>query len=185
MNKIEEKRTVKQLIQNAYLKMLSTTLYNDISVSELVRTAGVARASFYRNFSNTSDVLNSIIEDFTTNIIEEVVPLLMADQEKAWRELTVNLLNQVKKDKFLKFAPLPDNIEYLTSSIQKKFAYLPHFESLTLSEKYIPVVNMTILFSCMKLWINTGFKESVEELSEFIISMMIKDVDISSYKHIS
>lgn len=54
---------VKRGITDTLFKIMQTKSLSEISVSELVRGAGVARASFYRNYSSKEDVLLTLIRD--------------------------------------------------------------------------------------------------------------------------
>lgn len=58
MNKKEEANAfVKECITTALLQMLETQSLDDISITDLIKKAGVARNSFYRNFDSKKDVL--------------------------------------------------------------------------------------------------------------------------------
>lgn len=51
---------IKQLTE-AFLSLLAKKSLEDISISELVETAGVGRASFYRNYGCKEDILKTYI----------------------------------------------------------------------------------------------------------------------------
>ena len=58
MNKKQETNLfVKECITEALLMLMNNKLLSEISVTEIVERAGVARVSFYRNFSNKEDVI--------------------------------------------------------------------------------------------------------------------------------
>lgn len=54
---------VKQSITNALFALMREKSLSDIQVTELVSRAGVARVSFYRNYSSKEDVLTTMIRD--------------------------------------------------------------------------------------------------------------------------
>lgn len=62
---------VKEKITAALFSLLETKKIDDISVTDLITTAGVARASFYRNFDSILDILqqssNRLSEAFAQN----------------------------------------------------------------------------------------------------------------------
>ena len=47
----------REWMQQALLRLLRTKELSEISVTELTRTAGVARVTFYRNYNDMADVL--------------------------------------------------------------------------------------------------------------------------------
>lgn len=75
---------VRDCITKALFKLIKTKNYNDITISELVKTAGVSRNSFYRNYQSIEDILRQYLIEQTTiwwnnyishlhpNIIEEI-----------------------------------------------------------------------------------------------------------------
>lgn len=54
---------VKLKIGRALVKLMEDKPFSDITVSEIVATAGVARASYYRNFASKEEVLIKVTED--------------------------------------------------------------------------------------------------------------------------
>ena len=74
---------VRDCITKALFKLMKSKNYHDITVSALVKTAGVSRNSFYRNYQSIEDILrqylveqtsqwwNEYIADPTPNIIAE------------------------------------------------------------------------------------------------------------------
>lgn len=70
----EENLRVKRDITNTLFALMQRKSLAEITVSELVRGAGVARASFYRNYASKEDVLVTLVRDvlelFRRNIHE-------------------------------------------------------------------------------------------------------------------
>lgn len=59
----EENIRVKKSIVTALFSLMSQKSLADIHITELVSRAGVARASFYRNYCSKEDVLVTLIQD--------------------------------------------------------------------------------------------------------------------------
>ena len=59
----EANMRVKNNITKALFQLMHEKSFSDISISELIRVAGVARVSFYRNYDYKEDVLVTLIED--------------------------------------------------------------------------------------------------------------------------
>lgn len=59
----------KQCIMEALLQLMRTQEYNDISITDITRRAGVSRMSYYRNYSSKDEILR----DYMYQIIEEYV----------------------------------------------------------------------------------------------------------------
>ena len=71
---IANNRTKRRIIR-ALLRLMAEKPFSDITVSDIVARAGVARASYYRNFTSKEDVIVSagaiIIEDFRQKTVGE------------------------------------------------------------------------------------------------------------------
>lgn len=71
---IANNRTKRRIIR-ALVRLMGEKHFSDITVSDIVARAGVARASYYRNFSSKEDVIASagaiIIDDFRQKTIGE------------------------------------------------------------------------------------------------------------------
>ena len=59
----EENLRVKENIINTLFRFMQKKSLSDITVTELVKGAGIARASFYRNYDSKEDVLVTLIRD--------------------------------------------------------------------------------------------------------------------------
>lgn len=58
---------VRESITHALFKLMQKKPLREITVSELVKTAGVSRNSFYRNFQSLEDILRQYLQDETSN----------------------------------------------------------------------------------------------------------------------
>ena len=67
MNK-KENHSAKSEIEQAFLRLMTQKSYMDITVTDIVQEAKVARVSFYRNFASISEVLDSIADATAENM---------------------------------------------------------------------------------------------------------------------
>lgn len=62
MNKREElNKIVKDSIAQSIFQLMKRKRFSDITITEIVKKAGVARASFYRNFAYKEDAVSYYI----------------------------------------------------------------------------------------------------------------------------
>lgn len=62
-----ENRRVKKNITSALFNLLEEKSISEISISEIITKAGVARASFYRNYATKESVITTLISDALEN----------------------------------------------------------------------------------------------------------------------
>lgn len=76
-NSIAEKS--KESMREAFLRLLAAKKYEDITISEIAKAAGVSRRTFYRNFKSKNEVVLSCCEC----IFEEYLRYLDQDMDYA------------------------------------------------------------------------------------------------------
>ncbi|MGI6230246.1 MAG: TetR/AcrR family transcriptional regulator [Tractidigestivibacter sp.] len=59
-------------IENALMELLQTKNYSSITVTDIVRKAGVARATYYRNYGSIEDIMVSMLAGVRSQILEDV-----------------------------------------------------------------------------------------------------------------
>ncbi|MGI6217708.1 MAG: TetR/AcrR family transcriptional regulator [Coriobacteriales bacterium] len=59
-------------IENAFMELLQTKSYSSITVTDIVRKAGVARATYYRNYDSIEDVADSLLAGMRSQILKDV-----------------------------------------------------------------------------------------------------------------
>ena len=73
--RLEANRLVKLRIARALTKLMEKKNFSDITVTEIVQTAGVARASYYRNFTSKEEVLIKVTDEIWQNYREKAAKL--------------------------------------------------------------------------------------------------------------
>ena len=81
----EANRITRESICTALLELLKTNEFKKISISELVRKAGVSRQSFYRNYNTKEDIVLEIERTIAAHMI--IVIQWIAPQLPVLREI--------------------------------------------------------------------------------------------------
>lgn len=84
--KLENQR-VKRSITQALFRLLEEKSISEITISEIIRMAGVARASFYRNYASKESVLVTLIAD----VLEDFRADMKCDGENFYTYENVHL----------------------------------------------------------------------------------------------
>ncbi len=67
--RLEANRLVREKICNATFRLMKSRPLSEISVTEIIREAGVARVSFYRNFTSKEEVVGMGLAELTNGIV--------------------------------------------------------------------------------------------------------------------
>lgn len=152
----------RESICTALLELLNTKEFKDISISELVRRAGVSRQSFYRNYKSKEDVIFEIENVIIINLSDRMKDPAYIDDPRKWfldsfsliRANTAAITILQKADLFEVFwTKIPYYVESQMNSSNKKLHY--------------SIVGSMGAFILIAIdWFNNGMKESNTEMAD-------------------
>lgn len=162
--------SVKQQIQDAVMALIAEKPYMDITVTDIVSRAGVARASFYRNYNSILDVIDAISYEMSAELIEDLSPILHRSGERQWRDFLFHHFyrielrhRQMKSIRFenisVLFTRTEDRIQQTASPLRED----------TIQDKYLAVGKIGLINSVTKKWVDTGMQETPEEMIDFLM----------------
>lgn len=165
--------SVKREMMDAFMELMAEKSYMDITVTDIVNTAQVARASFYRNFNSISDVIDAIMEELANEFEEDILPAISSNDERRWREFLFEhfyrLKTTHKKMSLISSQNIAVVFSRMDSKIQKLESELP---AATVKDKYTAVGKLGLINSISKKWMDTGMKETPEEIINYIMSFI-------------
>jgi len=152
-----EKSSVKKRMADAFVDMLSQKSYADITVTDIVNTAQVARVSFYRNFNSISDVVDYITDELANEFIDKILPVLNSNDENKWREFLFDFINNALNNRGKIEAINLQNTAVLFSHLNTKMQmYVNVNSNKTISDKYTSYVKACLINNVVKKWIDDG-----------------------------
>lgn len=155
---------VKRSITEALLELMQKKSFCDISITEIIQTAKVARVSFYRNYSSKEDVLTTLIEDVLEQFRDEV------SHESATYYTYQNVLKSFQYfktysryvlDLYL-FGYGSILLEKLNQSHEIMAGTMPNHSI----EKYKLYMYIGALYNTAVIWLNNGTKENTEDIAK-------------------
>ncbi|MBE7069451.1 MAG: TetR/AcrR family transcriptional regulator [Ruminococcaceae bacterium] len=162
----EANKITRESICTALLELLKTKDFKDISVSELVRRAGVSRQSFYRNYKTKEDIVLEIEKTIGTRLIEKMNDPSYINNPKKWfieffsvvRENTVAVTLLQKSDLFITiFERVPSYIE-------------SHLGTTNHEIHYSIVASIAAAHAIAREWFRNGMKENEAEMAELCMN---------------
>ena len=176
------KTTVKNSIKRALLKLLAEKDFTSISVSELTESAGVSRMSFYRNFQTTDDVLDDIANDMFYNFYSFVRPVIELNTERKWREFvfeTVCIFQRASSEfgislKMMEQRPNSNRGLIILRVAEKVTRLESTFVANSTKEMYVIHGKLSLINSIAAKWVSAGMRESPEEITALIMSLITK-----------
>ena len=168
-----EKSSVKKRMADAFVDVLSQKSYADITVTDIVSTAQVARVSFYRNFNSISDVVDYITDELANEFIDKILPVLNSNDENKWREFLFDFINNALNNRGKIEAINLQNTAVLFSHLNTKMQmYVNVNSNKTISDKYTSYVKACLINNVVKKWIDDGMVETPEEIINYLMSFI-------------
>jgi len=176
----------KEILKSTFMTLLEHKDFNDISVTEIVKTANYNRGTFYNNFGTKEILLDEIIKDTLDELKSEI-------RKPYNRTLRVNLLEMKPEDisvfhyfireKRLYTILLSAHIHVdfrhkLAKTIEDLFIKEYNFEiseMLHLKSSWLYVYRAHGVAAVMIRWLENGCMESPLEMSNQILLLMVTD----------
>ncbi len=162
MSNNEANQITREALQTALLYLMNTKKMEDISISELVRKAGVSRQAFYRNYTSKEDIIIEIEANILTSFTESINNPKYENNPRLW---FLDLFRFIKENpdlvKILKNANL-------TNVLFSKTPYqIEDFIDID-SEKqhYYLIGNLSAITAISMEWFSTGMKEDCEYMAD-------------------
>lgn len=154
---------VKRNITKALFELMHEKSFSEISITEIIRRANVARVSFYRNYDSKEDVLLTLIED----VLEQYRST--AD----WNEVNCYTYENVCKS-FEYFKEYGDIVldlyqfgygSILLEKLNRFHEQIAGTMPNKSIEKYQLYMYMGALYNTAITWIQNGTRESMEDIA--------------------
>lgn len=170
----------KRAFKEALLFLLKHKKFVDITVTDLVKTAGVTRASFYNHYSGKDDLLNTLLSEKNQELIH------------AYKEPVLKhkpfILNRLSPSEVRLFHHIFNNTDYYTTILNSDLAPIAEnqmFESFKkINIEALKVNNRMIrsdfiasylsyaIVGLITEWIREGYKYTPEFMSEQLLELM-------------
>ncbi len=157
----------KPLISEALFRLLKTKSINDITVVELVKTAGVSKASFYRNYLD----INQVIAEYLDNVfgdLYEIAPIRPKHIKKSITTILEHIYKHREQINLLSRNGLLSNIDkYLYDSTLKEIQKLQ-----VLDNRYQPYFFAGATSGFISGWIENNFTDSPSVMADYFIKSL-------------
>ena len=165
----EANRITRESICTALLELMKTKEFKEISISELVRRAGVSRQSFYLNYKTKEDIVLEIERSIGTHLIEKMQDLSYINNPKKW---------------FIDFFSVLKENTALVTLFQKADLFITIFEKIPFYiesqlDSCRPEVHYNIVGSIAaahviaREWFINGMKESEAEMADLCMNFTL------------
>ncbi len=154
---------IKLSLSNAIFILMKNKALSDIKIIDIVKKAGVARASYYRNFDSKEEIVDFFLMYILVEYKKEFAPNLSHitrfENLKRTFNYIKNYSNQLEalfNSGFSQYFLKAINTYMIDNTI-------PHLKSI--QDQYNLYTYSGALFNVIYIWITSGLKESTEEIT--------------------
>lgn len=151
-------------ICNAMMNCLKTKNFTDITVTDLQKNSKTGRATFYRLFDNTADVLSYLCDKVFVDTGKEFAKIVSPTADKT----TLCFIEKCMENKTLLTAVVESNrIDFLHNAHKKFFTLSQNYFFPNLNKEELNYISTTLTAcTCAFVisWIKNGGKETSKEL---------------------
>ena len=166
-----------QYITEALFRLMETENYNDITISQITAEAGIARRTFYLNYTSKEDILDRHYDTLIREYDAGISPHIISDMYLQ----AVYFFSFWKKHR--NYAVLLEKNALFHMLINRFHLYLDQTENRYISPVSSVVQTYAVsylaggLWMMLQTWLQRDFRESPEELARIFtdISSMISD----------
>lgn len=166
----------KEAIERAFIELLRENSFNSISVSAIIRKAGVNRSTFYTHYLDKYDLLDRLENKLLDSMdLLSHNPAEMSPENI--RKHAENLLSMLYTHR--EFFAIAMDQELRASFVEKvcrliDMAWEKYHSNHTFAVplEYVKKSCASIVASAVTGWVQDGFRESVAELADIVTTMM-------------
>lgn len=162
-------------IEQAFFELLCEKDYTEITVTDIIRKAQVSRASFYRHYKSSSEIIDKKFASFFEQYMNMIIPSLLSSDEKKLREiLFMYAYRNIEIQKMLSQC-LPSNVAVIFSRFMTYIQSAEIIDSeISTEDKYRLSARAGVINSVLMKWVSDGQCESTEEIVNHIMNYIMR-----------
>lgn len=157
----ESNRITRECIQTALIHLMADRDISKISVSEIVKKAGVSRTAFYNNFTTKEDVLFTLAHDLLSDLNDM---LLEAVKDGDSRKVFIRIFSRIREDAVHFSMAVQSGMPGRTFSNIRQFAD-EKYPEIQGTVRYLAFTWYGMIQNIVIDWFLNGMVETEEEMS--------------------
>ena len=159
--------------------------FTSLTISEVAKAAGITRKTLYARFGSLEQVVKemaiSMFEEIADNITDDMLKVPLADSV-----LTSVVFRAYEQHKstlapLLKYCPgflFVEPCREVTGQLLDRIISVNHFHPLPAFEReYLIAIHCSTLHATLTVWVERGFIDSPDQLSELMVKLLGPGVD--------
>ncbi|MDO4666966.1 MAG: TetR/AcrR family transcriptional regulator [Streptococcus sp.] len=158
----ESNRITKESLEISLMQLLEKKELKKITISELVKRAGVSRAAFYRNYNSKEEILEEIFKNTVKSITDQ---LNRFNFKTELYQIWLFLFKEAKKEAYIISLAIDYNFEKLLTQAVFDFLEKQNRNGKRNVSSYMNSFLSSAVVSVLSKWIKEGMKVPAEKIA--------------------
>ncbi len=161
--------SAKQSIISAFVELIQEKEYASVSVTDIVKRAGVSRMAYYRSFGSKEEILVEYLDEILVNLLNKIRSRSEIDKKEIYRLIFHAIAERAYFFKSITDAGLTDVIN--SSIIRHSYILIKNYFRWRENDRqkiYAFYYHVGGLIIAARVWIENGMSESLEEMAEIV-----------------
>ncbi len=157
----ESNRLTRECIEAALIILMKENDYQSISISDIIRKAGVSRSAYYRNYNSKEDILTNLFNRAAETIVDALsTELIRHNMVRSYRVLFEKVQEIKELFEIIQMAGMVDKFEMAVND-----KYLQAIDA-NFPDAYYRVLSwIGSIFNIIFGWIRHGYRETPEQMA--------------------
>ncbi|MCR3760672.1 TetR/AcrR family transcriptional regulator [Clostridium felsineum] len=168
LSNLQSNRITRECIESALILLMKEDKLKNISITDIVKRAGVSRTAYYRNYKSKEDILQNILKDIVDQIVTSMIKF---DPYNNSYEFCLSMFNKASeyanKYKILVDRDFTSCIMY---EMYKKFQSTE--KEYNIWSGYKMCFWSGALYSILTKWIMNGMQQKPEDMARFCCQLI-------------
>ena len=156
---MNEKESSINYIIEAFFLLLKTNNIENISISDICQKAGVSRVTFYRNFKDKIDIINT----YFSLMIKQFIIEMGTNTHYDYYHIAYHTFEMLKKEKENILSLINNNLSYMYQNLLNHH-FDKNFKNDNYGSKLTAYIFAGALYNISLYWIKNDCKESIDEI---------------------
>ena len=157
----ESNRLTRECIESALIILMKENDYQSISITDIIRKAGVSRSAYYRNYNSKEDILTNLFNRAAETIVNALsTELVTKNMVNSYRVLFEKVMEIKELFEIIQMAGMVAQFEM---AINEKYIHAIDTNS---PEAYYRVLSwIGSIFNIICGWMRRGYQETPEQMA--------------------
>lgn len=150
-------------LKESLLKLIVEKPYDEITIIELCKKAGVSRMGFYGNFKTKHDIIKKIVLDINMELVDRIGSPFRNSTNGNWYYNVMCFVKEKSEELLLLFDAgfFYEYLDMLNKIVLRDNA-------LPSEARYQRIVWSGGIINAITYWLTTGMKESIEDMTRYL-----------------